>query len=648
MNSNLLSIPPFPDGQIVNDFLRRTFSYGGKDSVRIANRLLLNNRVALNGMPNCMGKFHRELGHHYGDLDYLIDHHTEYNFYCCGLPRHKFALQKERLINKLPGPVRLCRLPLLFGSTENRYLRCPECDELQLKEVGFTYVHRRTGAPLVNVCPIHGVVMRPREEQLLLFDSRCLFPPDDYQRGMTMKLAQRINICMENTVEHSQHHKDDVLQYAAGRGWIGDNGRWNRETASELKLFYQGAFSDARLDIMFASEESIQNALSKISRPNASIHPEWLCIVKLFLDECAPPSSLSTPSKTIVTKNKKLATPAETPTKDLVVEALAKGKTLDAAAQSLGMSSAFLRSITKFYEIDVSARPKKVDAALSTQIRAAYLDGCSPREIQKMFKISASTAYREFKAINPDIKPRDRAYTPSVDLDKKMWLLMREKYPDASRGELREFEPRLYMRLYRNAKEWMEANSPLRKPRTNGVRPQPNKQLVELAQAALFDATEWCTTPPENRSRKTAYRARRTTDLSEYAVNALTKRKLVRLDTESKADFHMDRVLQAIDPRQLDLYQDRTTSGSPIANTPPVRKAATDKPTTIDNGPGPLSPRVRAALKHSSRAFAKEKMKTISRHADEILSHPAAVAKKAGIRTESLQKVLKLATKKGS
>jgi plasmid maintenance system antidote protein VapI len=68
----------------------------------------------------------------------------------------------------------------------------------------------------------------------------------------------------------------------------------------------------------------------------------------------------------------------------------------------------------------------------------------------------------------------------SVKEDRQSWLSLQSKYPQKSIRQLREANKALYMRLYRNDKEWLKENSPKAIKRTSSERIDWNKRDEEI------------------------------------------------------------------------------------------------------------------------------------------------------------------------
>ncbi len=548
INRDLIVAPQFPDGEIVNAFLMRVLSYSGSPSLALACRLLLNRRPGLDGMPSSLGKFHEELGHLYGDIDTLIDKHTDYNFVCCGLPRHRFAAQRARLIEMYRGPVRLCRLPLLFSRSENCYLQCPACEEEQKKEFGFAFIHRRMGAPFVTVCPIHGISLRTDSAQRRLFDARCQSQPNSYQTEKTMELGERIAYCMETPAGESKYHKNDLVQLLKNSSWIDKNDRLHgTEFHERFSKFFIGAFADDRLEIMCQSDRHVANAIRALRRPDKALHPEWCVLFKWFAEEQlnTNPTQPVT-SQPSVLKRKKVSRPKVVPLRETIDAELVKHGTLHEAAKGMKISVPLLSALCKRHGVIVNWRPKTLTGHLPNQIRQAFVAGMVPAEVAEKFNISASSAYRQLAALNDVPLPRAREKASRLEADKVEWLRVGVANPGVSRNALRKAHRALWMRLYRNAKDWLEANQPPKCPPTNGAKAAPSGQLLSNLNRALGDAVAVCTAPDGKRTYMSHARLRALTGVTPYALKSFEANGSVDKLEEPRSEFIKARIARIL------------------------------------------------------------------------------------------------------
>ncbi|WP_162259175.1 TnsD family Tn7-like transposition protein [Duganella sp. Root198D2] len=538
MNNNLLVAPQFPDGEIVNAFLIRMSSYSGSQSFAMACRQLLHRKPGLDGMPSFLGRFHEEVGHVYGDIDTIIDKHTEYNFFCCGLPRSRFEAQRARLIQMHRGPVRLARLPLLYSESEARFFQCAECAEQQEKEFGFTFIHRRTGAPFVNVCPHHGLEIQCKSSRLLLFDRHCKSTLSNYQRIMTMELGKRIEDCMEKPVTESGYHKDDLLLLLKGADWIGSDERFHlREFVDAFTKFFAGAFADERLSLMCLSKKHVESAIRSLTRVEKALHPEWCVLFRWFAEvqprstpSCGGSAALGAPHP------KKRAHSTTVPLRAEIEAAMARHRTLRATAKTMGLSVPLLSTYCKRYGVKVSWRPKKITAQISSEIVDALRAGMHPNEAAEEFNISPSSAYRLLVESGMPL-PTVEAKTLRTEEDKTKWRLLVLEHPNASRNALRRLQPNLWMRLNRNAEDWLEENLPAPLPAGCGVRARPSVQLSSKLNLALADATKACSAADHIRMHMSRYRLQDLTGVTLYALKRCEETGSVERREESREAF---------------------------------------------------------------------------------------------------------------
>lgn len=544
MNPNIVVAPQFPDGEIVNAFLVRVLRYGGSASLAKICRQLLHRKPGLDGMPSYLGKFYEELGYLYGDLETLINKHTEFNFFACGLPRNRIAAQRARLLGAHSGPVRLCRLPLLFNVSENTYLQCPECDREQMREFGFTFNHRRHGAPFVNICPIHGIQLIPSSGQPWFYDARCQRTPNDYQKSMTIELGRRTEQCMEVSPALSKYHKDSVIRQLKAAGWISDDGRFCEiKFRTEFSKYFAGAFADIRLEVLCQSERHVGYAARALFRPDRALHPEW-CVLFTWFAERNPfqRQLVSLEYSNLMPRHSAIRSPL--PGRNEVEVEIAQRRSLTAAAAALGIATTTLITLCGRFDIRVRLRPKKLHPQLLAQIKAGFENGRSLTEVAKECDVSISTAWRQ-RAISKIFPPSpEQVHAKHVALAKQQWLSMICSNPGISTTALRKLDGSVYMRLYRGDKEWLEAN----KPRCNArvvhlQKPLPDR-LIQCLNKALADAAHHCTAPENKRVNISQYRLQKLSRATPFALQKCEQKGMVDKREEERRKFYLARILR--------------------------------------------------------------------------------------------------------
>ncbi|WP_071396602.1 TnsD family Tn7-like transposition protein [Bacillus tuaregi] len=124
-------------------------------------------------------------------------------------------------------------------------------------------------------------------------------------------------------------------------------------------------------------------------------------------------------------------------------------------------------------------RVKSYGEVWKTKLRELSKLDLSLRELSRRMGADPNTIKRflnDEKESNWNIEQK----TNSVKEDCQNWMSLQRKYPQKSIKQLREAEKALYMRLYRNNREWLKANSPKPIKRTSPERIDWNKRDEEI------------------------------------------------------------------------------------------------------------------------------------------------------------------------
>ncbi|SAK99561.1 hypothetical protein AWB76_07742 [Caballeronia temeraria] len=524
-----LVIPPFPRGQLVNDFLENLFFTDVPRSLLIACRTLLARRPGLDSMPSGLSQFHEVVGHLYGTAYEIADEHTLLSYFCCGLRRCKFAAQTERLINVTPGPVRLTRLPVLFDVLEGEHLWCPECQEEQRRDYGFTFNHRRTAAPFVNTCFKHRCLLRPRSGQYLLFDERCVKTPTPFQLANGFEFCRRVSDCSEQSAECSNYHKDEVARSLIASGWRNESGRLNlREFVDEFCAFYRNAFSDDRLDLLVQSTSLVENGIRGLLREERAVHPVWCILFAWFSEYC-----YRTPCRV----TKAIVERRPPPTADELRAVMQHCGTLSATANALAIGVSKVAVLCRRFGIPASWRPKRVGCETIEAILSSVAHGMSPREVEQKFGLSRSTIYR-ILASHPDIlTARRRAIAARTENAKALWDAATSRLPSLSDTAIRRELPAVWAQLYRHEGAWLQQRQRkllVNRAKHRNGRPTP---LLHRLEAALAQAHESCNQPDKPPVRRSIYELRRRIGVSEYAFRSTLQGSPSLVGSELRKSF---------------------------------------------------------------------------------------------------------------
>lgn len=104
--------------------------------------------------------------------------------------------------------------------------------------------------------------------------------------------------------------------------------------------------------------------------------------------------------------------------------------------------------------------------------------GLGLRELSRKMGADPNTIKRYLNAViacNLDTEQKE-----ALIKDRQNWLSLQMRYPKKSINQLRKLEKALYMRLYRNDKEWLKANSPNRIRRKSSAKINWNERDEEI------------------------------------------------------------------------------------------------------------------------------------------------------------------------
>jgi hypothetical protein len=527
-------VPGLPEGEIISAFFWRTMNYGARYSMDSAYEALCKQKRGLDGMQSDLNSFHEAIGYMYKSIDAWIHEHTEYNFFCCGLPLPKFAEQFKRVQFKCKGPVRLCRLQPIFGVLEGRYRKCHECEKQQLIDEGFSFIHRRMGAPFVQYCSKHRLLLATFNSQMLLFDRCCEQLATPVQIDHDVELGKRIYHCICIPADHSGYHKDHVIEMLSEAGWLSETGRIH--LAEFIQRFcnrFRGAFADARLDYLVQSAKYINDAIRSLLRADRGIHPIW-CILFVWFTESE--------KRAIFISHKKVERVVAIPSREAIAAQLEQHRTLTAASKAMGIGMAKLTCLCNSYQIPFSARPKKYDDALVASINEAYDKGLRPSEVVHKFRISQTMAYRILRGRSDGFNPESEAVTLRTEDAKNQWLAALDRHPSLTYTALRKLYKGVWMQLYRKAPDWLNCRRPKATMPGRHIRRGTPQEILALLKSAIADAESTCGRRGKKPIRKSLYRLRELTGISESTQRSLQRHQLLEEFQETKLTFVTRRI----------------------------------------------------------------------------------------------------------
>lgn len=192
------------------------------------------------------------------------------------------------------------------------------------------------------------------------------------------------------------------------------------------------------------------------------------------------------------------------------------------------------------------------------KLQEFVLKGKSIYEISKILDVDPATVkknidllYEDPPCQNPSENSNKIYKNEDVEKQKKdEWLTLVQQYPNKSKTELRKLNPALYTWLYRNCKEWLSENSPVKmEVKYKNLRvdwEERDNEILALAREKIKEI------------RKRAGKPKRITisvigcelgirSLLEKHIDKLTKtRKYLNEQTESITEFQLRRIDWAI------------------------------------------------------------------------------------------------------
>ena len=536
-NSIFVLIPPFPDGEVVNAFLERTSRYTGDISLALVCKHVFSRSPGLEGMPSGLGVFHREIGYYYGDLETIVRRHTLFDFFSCGLPEDRLVEQWERIVDVIPGPVRLTRLPVLMGDNDGMRLECPECRDIQEKIYGFSFVHRMMVAPFVRVCPVHGVMLRKLELQGWLFDEQRSSKPTSFQHQMAWEYARRVSSCIETPRNKSPYCKETIIKSLADSRWISDSGRlYLKDVLKEFCSFFEGAFADVRLATLVAEGPYVEAAFRALTRPDRNLHPTWCLLFSWFSTNC---QRAVRPIKQRKVKGRTSRPPL---TKEQIVRNLSQYPTIGAAALAMHVDPSRLAFACKAFRVGGGWRPKRLDDEQIAAIALAFDSGRSIQEIQDFFGISQATVYRLRAALQKGHARSDAICVTRLENAKREWVKAVEDNPLACTTSIRHLHLAAWTYLRRHAPSWLSEH-PGASVRPIRLRTKVRSRvLLNLFIASIEKAERACEGYGRRPKRKSMYRLRSFAGLNEYAYKSSISKKNHKWCGEAHVAFVFRRI----------------------------------------------------------------------------------------------------------
>lgn len=293
---------------------------------------------------------------------------------------------------------------------------CAVCVAEDMQSRGETYWRRSHHLPGVSVCARHGVPLMETEVPFRPFTRHTYVParPAMLDNALALEVAPE-SLKMAQIIAGAS--ADLLDQPASSRDW---SAHWRAEltklglagkhgSLGRLRKAFIGCFGEALLGSLFRSPLAATRWLEEVARKSdRPLHPLKQVLLQVFVShmEC----------------------------------------TLGCAVDSKNQVES---GAPKTWGLYRCPRLREEAQQLSAQ-------GLTIRGIARALRVDWKTAERLLKPI----PPAPVADPEHIETDRAAWQTLMDAYPDKTRKQLRECEPALYARLYRNDRVWLIESGP--------------------------------------------------------------------------------------------------------------------------------------------------------------------------------------------
>ncbi|MBP1863665.1 mRNA-degrading endonuclease HigB of HigAB toxin-antitoxin module [Clostridium tetanomorphum] len=501
----MMAFFPIPhEDELLYSILARYRVYSGNVSLKSTLDDIYGHRnvTAVMDLPSNINRIiaNMPLGNQY-DANELIQKYTLYPFYAAFIPPKRANEIKDYMKEDKGGSI-YNKIGLMASSIRlNEYFKfCPECVKEDQERFGELYWHRIHQISGVFVCPKHKVLLQDskipvrgfnKHEYVAATVNNC-----NNSRGITNitdDMHQKLNLIAQDieALLNTEHENKEIEwfidQYAnilMEKGLANINRKIKQK---ELLTSFVNYYGDKLLILLqsYIDIHSDQNWLSDlVRRKNKTSHPIrhllFIRFLGITIDDlfnkkieykpfgdgpwpCLNVASTHYLKDAIVDVNIKHNADSKKP---LGTFRCSCGFIYSRTGPDIENDDRYKISKIKVYGPIWEEKLKELaEKRLSLRETARQLNA-DPATIKKYVDKLDIRTYWENRTVEniKDDKVRDITMIEENNLQLKQneWLSLKKKYPSKSRTELRKLNPALYSWLYRNCKEWMEKNSPIK------------------------------------------------------------------------------------------------------------------------------------------------------------------------------------------
>lgn len=431
-------------------------------------------------------------GHAYSENDF-IEYHTLLPYFAPFIPRERVAQIKANM--KSNGGKSVHLLTGITASSVSRlsFLQyCPVCIKEDRQNVGHAYWHRVHQLPGVKICPHHHVFLEKSDIScsnrktlhkyyvVPQFEDSHIIPIDfgNKEHRQLLRISTDSLWLLQNPVKGQDLETLNVKVrgFLDNQGWLSKGGK--KIYIKELMTSFNEYFSDHLLESIgcLLGEGVCDNWLKRLVRkPKVSQHPLHYMLLLHFLGQSV--SSLFNNAKREA-KARSYAWPCYNKATDhfgrLTITGIENQDTNTYSCPLCGFT--YIKGIKnpeKIKVIDFGPVWKKTLITLAMDCHIGLREkgrimGVDPNTIKRYEALLNTSGETTSMPLN---KPIQTKLEPKRDVNRHIWRELMKSNPSDSRTALRKRLPSVYMWLYKNDKEWLEKNQPLKqKPKATKAR----------------------------------------------------------------------------------------------------------------------------------------------------------------------------------
>lgn len=525
---------PYPDGELLYSVLARYHVRSGNISPKATIEELFGSRSVtsvvdlpanidslINNLP--IGSAHT--------AEKLIYENTLYPFYSAFLPPERAEIVMKSMKGNDGGKIHN-RMGIMASSiTVNKYLRwCSECAKESETTYGELYWKRSHQVPGVVICSKHRTLLNDSTVQLKHFNRHEYIPASldccvanseskvfsTFERLVSAGFEHKYYQLIENVDKllNNQYPKQSpqwffskYINRLKEMGLANVSGRVNQQ---ELKKAFIAYYGESFLELVQSPvTDSDSTWLSMMVRkPRKSFHPIRHLLMIQFLgvtlesfwneeNEYLPFGKAPFPC---------LNAGAEHYLKPVITKiSIRYDSKVKRPVGTFSCSCGFIyarkgpdNSGKDKFKV---GRVKQFGGVWEAKLEELLQMDLSPREIARRLKVDVNTVIKYGQKTSEEVLRYKSNVSQYINESyRKEWLDLQKENPQKRKTELRKMNNRLYTWLYRNDREWLNSNSPIRRQVSNANnRVNWNKRDEEILEAVkdVIDTIMQSTEKPE-------------------------------------------------------------------------------------------------------------------------------------------------------